>query len=148
MMPFDAYPHRGRRPIGRRTGTNCRHEYGLRLQRLIGLNKCAYCNLSLVDTYDHWLMMAVDHVVPVRPGEALGITSDWLEDYWNTVLCCSACSAFGSAFQLWPDVTCPDDGEQFLALRDRVFAERKKIVLLSHEQELTFFDKKPWALQV
>ena len=41
MMPFDAYPHRGRRPIGPLTGDNCRREYGLRLQRLIGLNKCA-----------------------------------------------------------------------------------------------------------
>jgi hypothetical protein len=124
MMPFDAYPHRGRRPIGRLTGENCRHDYGLRLQKLIGLTKCAYCSLSLVDTYDHWLMMTVDHVVPRHAGEELGITSDWLEDYWNVVLCCSACETFGNLFPLEADVTCPDNGEEFVALRDRIFVER------------------------
>ena len=145
MMPFDAYPHRGRRQIGGLTGHSCRHEYGLKLQRLIGLNKCAYCGLNLVDTYDHWLMLTVDHVVPSHGGEELGISSDWLEDYWNTVLCCSACDAFGNPFPLGPDVTCPDTIEEFLALRDRIFVERKKIILRNHEEELAFFDKRPWA---
>ena len=102
MMPFDAYPHRGRRPIGRLAGDNCRHEYGLRLQKLIGLNKCAYCGLNFVDTYDHWLMMAVDHIVPTHAGKELGITPDWLEDYWNTVLCCSACHEFGNLYRWRP----------------------------------------------
>ena len=144
MMPFDAYPHRGRRPIGRLTGNNCRHEYGLRLQKLIGLNKCAYCGLNFVDTYDHWLMMAVDHIVPTHAGKELGITADWLEDYWNTVLCCSACHEFGNLSPLETDLTRPETSEEFIALRDRLFVERKRYVLLSHEHELAFFDERPW----
>jgi hypothetical protein len=75
----------------------------------------------------------------------LGISSDWLEDYWNTVLCCSACDAFGNPFPLAPEVTCPDTVEEFLALRDRIFVERKRIILRHHEEELAFFDKRPWA---
>jgi hypothetical protein len=144
MMPFDAYPHRGRRPIGRLTGDNCRHEYGLRLQKLIGLNKCAYCGLNFVDTYDHWLMMAVDHIVPTHAGKELGISPEWLEDYWNTVLCCSACHEFGNLSPLETDLTCPETSEEFIALRDRLFVERKRYVLLSHEHELAFFDERPW----
>jgi hypothetical protein len=144
MMPFDAYPHRGRRPFGRLTGDNCRREYGLKLQRLIGLNKCAYCGLSLVDTYDHWLMLSVDHVVPTHTGQELGITSDWLDDYWNTVLCCAACKTFGDLFPLEGEVTCPNNSEEFLALRDRIFVGRKQAILLSHEHELSFFDSRPW----
>ena len=146
MMPFDAYPHRGRRPIGRLTGDNCRHEYGLKLQKLIGLNKCAYCSLSLVDTYDHWLMMTIDHVVPIHAGGELGISSDWLEDYWNTVLCCSACKSFGDLLPLETEVSGPESFEEFLALRDRIFVERKRAILLSHEHELAFFDSRPWRV--
>ena len=146
MMPFDAYPHRGRRPIGPLTGDNCRREYGLRLQRLVGLNKCAYCALSLIDTYDHWLMLTVDHVVPSYAGQELGIAREWLEDYWNTVLCCSACDSFGNPFALGPKVACPESAEEFLALRDRIFIERKKTILASHEEELAFFDSRPWAV--
>jgi hypothetical protein len=146
MMPFDAYPHRGRRPIGRLAGTNCRREFGLKLQRLIGLNKCAYCGLSLIDTYDHWLMMSVDHIVPQHAGKELGISEDWLEDYWNTVLCCSACEAFGNLSPLEAEVTPVDNGEDFIALRDGIFVERKKFILLSHEQDLAFFDTRPWRV--
>ncbi len=114
MMPFDAYPHRGRRPIGRLSGDNCRHDYGLKLQRITGISKCAYCGLNFADTYDHWLMMAVDHVVPSFGGEELGINEDWLEDYWNIVLCCSACDAFGNPFKIPDDVVCPSSAEEFL----------------------------------
>jgi hypothetical protein len=146
MMPFDAYPHRGRRPIGRLTGTNCRHEYGLRLQRLIGLNKCAYCSLSLVDTYDHWLMLSVDHILPNHAGAELGVQPEWLDDYWNTVLCCSACAAFGSLLPLETDVTSPKSAEEFLSLRDQIFVERKRMILLSHEHDLAFYDDKPWRV--
>ena len=146
MMPFDAYLHRGRRPIGRLTGDNCRHEYGLKLQKLIGLNKCAYCSLSLVDTYDHWLMMTIDHVVPIYAGGELGIAPDWLEDYWNTVLCCAACKSFGDLLPLETEVSGPESFEEFLALRDRIFVEAQCAILLSHEHELAFFDSRPWRV--
>ena len=71
------------------------------------------------------------------------ISKEWLEDYWNTVLCCSACDFFGNPFALGPEVACPESAEEFLALRDRIFIERKRTILASHEEELAFFDSRP-----
>lgn len=144
MMPFDSYPHGGNRLLGRRSGANCRHEYGLRLQRLTGQENCAYCGLRLVDSYEHWLMMSVDHVVPTRTGTVFMISTDWLEDYSNHVLCCSACNGFGNRYTLMPDTRSPSSIEEFFSLRDRVFLERKTLILLAHEKERAFFEKKPW----
>jgi hypothetical protein len=144
-MPFDAYPDCGVKLIGRPPGTNCRHEYGLKLQKVTGLGDCAYCGMSLVDAYEHWLMMSVDHVVPTRAGQAVGISDDWLTDYANIVLCCSACNGFGNRYKLMTDVVTPVTLDDFFVLRDRVFAERKKLILSKHEKERAFYDKKPWA---
>jgi hypothetical protein len=148
MMPFDAYPHRGRRPFGHCNGDNCRHEYGLRFQRLTGLGVCAYCGLSLVDSYDHWLKMSVEPVVPLKAARELNIPADWAEDYCNMVLCCSACSEFGQLCELMPDLAAPTNFDEFVGVRDHVFAERKKIILLTHQQELAFYDSKPWASRI
>src|SRR5215211_1072028 len=43
VQPFDSYPHGGRALLGRRTGGNARWEYGLKLQRLTGQTRCAWC---------------------------------------------------------------------------------------------------------
>src|SRR4051794_9635423 len=145
MMPFDSYPHGGQKLAGRPKGANCRHEYGLKLQKLTGLGECAYCGMSLVDTYEHWLMMSVDHVVPTRAGQAVGIPDDWLADYANIVLCCSACNGFGNRYKLMADVTTPASIDDFFALRDRVFDARKALILLAHDKERAFYDKKPWS---
>ena len=145
MMPFDSYPHGGLKLIGRPTGANCRHEYGLKLQKLAGLGDCAYCGMSMVDAYEHWLMMSVDHVVPTRAGQSVGISNDWLADYANIVLCCSACNGLGNRFKLMPEVISPATLEEFFSLRDQVFAQRKMLILLRHEKERAFFDKKAWA---
>ncbi len=66
MEPFASYPEQGREPLGRpRDLTGARRSgYGPSLQRMTGQPACAYCGLSLVDTYEHWLLMPVDHVVP------------------------------------------------------------------------------------
>ncbi len=65
MNPFEVYPGAGRVLLGKPKNTsNCRYGYGLELQRLNGQTNCAYCQVSLIDDYYHWLLMAVDHVVP------------------------------------------------------------------------------------
>ena len=145
MIPFDTYPHGGRKLLGRMAGGNCRHEYGLRFQKLARVDECAYCAMSLVDTYQQWLMMSVDHVVPTRAGQAFGVADDWLADYLNIVLCCSACNGFGNRYKLVRDVVSPANLDEFCSLRDRVFSDRKKLILLSHEKERAFYDKKPWT---
>ena len=61
---------------------------------------CAYCDVSLVDDYYHWLLMSVDHVVPSSEAKRLGIPVASYEDYINLVLCCSGCNGFGNRFRL------------------------------------------------
>ena len=71
MNVFDRYPLGGRVLLGRPknlTGA-CRSGYGLELQRRTGETSCAYCDVSLIDEYHHWLLLSIDHVVP--GGEAL-----------------------------------------------------------------------------
>ena len=64
MLPFDFYNEGGRKPIGIFTGGNCRRGYGLKFMQKTGQTSCAYCGLSLIASYETWLNMAIDHVVP------------------------------------------------------------------------------------
>jgi hypothetical protein len=83
MNPFDSYPAGGRSPLGRPKRTdNCRYGYGLELQRKTGQTCCAYCGVSLVDDYDHGLLLSVDHVVPRSQGLLLGIPVAYTEDFF------------------------------------------------------------------
>lgn len=143
-LPFDIYPGRGRVLLGHLGGDNARHGYGLRLQRKTGQTRCAYCGLSLVDSYEHWLMLSVDHVVPAKAGEAIGIPSEWLDDYCNKVLCCSACNGFGNGYALPASAQRPSSVEEFCRLRDDVFLQRRQIILTRHEKERDVFSRKPW----
>ena len=141
MLPFESYPNRGRQLLGKRAGGNCRRIYGLALQRISGATSCAYCDVNLVDTYEHWLNMSMDHVVPSTAGKKCGIPEEWLADYSNTVLCCAACNAFRNRH---PVSFCPTSLEEFYDLRDKIFLERKTLILKSHELDRTFFESKPW----
>jgi hypothetical protein len=141
MLPFESYPNRGRQLLGKRAGGNSRHIYGLALQRLTGATRCAYCDVSLIDTYEHWLSMSVDHVIPSTAGKACGIPEQWLADYSNTVLCCAACNGFRNRYQV---NACPTTLDDFFDLRDRIFLERKAALLKSHERERAYYESKPW----
>jgi len=144
MMPFDAYLQGGREPIGRLPKGKCRRGYGLKLQRIGHQTTCAYCDTNLVDAYEHWLLLSVDHVIPVRAGENAGIRKDWLEDAWNTVICCSACNGFGNRYEL-PDGTIrPQTFDDFVRLRDATFRIRKEIILGCHAKEKEFYQQRPW----
>ena len=144
MMPFDSYPGAGRELLGKCGITNCRHEYGLKLQRLTGQTSCAYCSLSLVDTYEHWLLMSVDHVIPTATGVSIGLKKEWLEDFCNTVLCCSACNGFKNRFELDPETSVATNFVSFVALRDAAFATRKELILVCHRNEREFYNNQPW----
>lgn len=144
MKPFDGYPGNGRQLLGKHRGTNCRHEYGLDLQRLTKQTSCAYCGISLIETYERWLMLSVDHVIPTKTGLATGIKPKWLEDMSNMVICCSACNSFGNRFELPRDTHAPETVDEFFELRDRTFIARKAVVLECHSRERRFFETKPW----
>jgi hypothetical protein len=144
VLPFDAYPHRGRQLLGRRSVTNSRRGYGLELRRLTNQSHCVYCGIDIYKCYEHWLLLQVDHVVPTTMGKRLGISSDWLEDYCNLVLACSACNTFDNQFDDKTVMEPPQTLDEFFDLRNRVFLARKPNIQKCQSGERQFFDTKPW----
>jgi 5-methylcytosine-specific restriction endonuclease McrA len=147
MRPFNEYPGKGRKLLGRVSGGNCHHEYGLKFMRRTGQRKCAYCGVDFTSSYEVWLTMALDHVVPVSVCASLGIPVDWREDISNRVLSCAACNGFRNRYTVPEAVPKPRTLDEFYDLRDRIFAERKKLITESHRAERRFFESKPWETE-
>jgi len=143
-FPFTNYPHQGRKLLGWVSGNNGRYGYGLKFQQLTRQDHCAYCGISLVGTYENWLTMALDHVLPDRVCKSLGLPEEWIQDYSNRALCCTACNTFGNRYKL-KTVNIPRTLEEFYDLRDQVFAERKVLILERHRKERIFFETQPWS---
>lgn len=142
-LPFDNYPHQGRKLLGRLSGDTCRHGYGLKFMQLTGQTHCAYCGMDMTATYENWLTMSLDHVVPDSICKEWEISDDWREDASNRVLCCAACNTFDNRYAP-RDIQRPETLEEFYVLRDRIFGERREIILDKHRAEREFFNSKPW----
>lgn len=147
MQPFDTYPSEESELLKPLKGTdNCRHGYGLNLQKRTGQTRCAYCGISLVDDYYHWLLLAVDHAVPASAGKPLGIPPDMLEGLVNKVLVCSGCNGFDNRYAVANETPRANwTLREFIELRDRVFSERKLRIAERRAREMSFFDQKPWV---
>ena len=143
MKPFDDYPGAGRTLIGIVKGANCRHEYGLQFMRKTGQTRCAYCKADFASCYETWLTMALDHVVPASVCVEWGLPVEWREDCANRVLACAACNSFRNRYKPPARQPVPNTLEAFFALRDKVFAERKELILKRHEEERSFFERRP-----
>ncbi len=144
--PFEHYPDDGLKLLPRMTGDTARREYGLKLQRMTAQSFCAYCETSLVDDYLHWLLLTVDHVLPVGECDRLGIPEEYRNSYSNIVLCCSGCNGFGNRYRIpWNQVDHDWTVEKFCQLRDKVFTDRKASILLRRTDEIRFFNSKPWS---
>ena len=63
QLPFAAYPGHGRELLGRSHGDVARHGYA---RDILGWcdQECVYCELDM-STFEGWLQLSVDHVVPV-----------------------------------------------------------------------------------
>ena len=146
MKPFDDYPtdkDELLRPLG--GPGNCRNGYGLDLQKRTGQTRCAYCGISLVDDYYHWLLMAAGHVVPTSAKLSLRMPSVLIESLANRLLCCSGCNGFLNRYAVADEV--PRDNwslPDFIALRDRVFVDRKQKIGERRAAEMAIFDRKRW----
>lgn len=144
--PFGSYPGDGVRLLCKRAGSTARHEYGLRLQRLTKQTTCAYCGVNLVDDYNHWLLLTVDHVIPATECERLRIPTGWRESYSNIVLCCSGCNSFDNHYRIpWDEPSDEWTLDRFFRLRNRVFQDRKQRILTRRAKEIVFFESQPWA---
>jgi len=145
MYPFDTYPSGENELKSRlRPADNCRRGYGLDLQKRTGQTRCAYCGVSLVDDYYHWLLMAVDHVVPIQQARKLVIPDELIGGLVNQVLCCSGCNGFRNRYAVADQ---PRDNwslEEFIELRDRVFRDRTEVIAARRVAEMVAFDRKEW----
>jgi hypothetical protein len=141
VLPFDRYPQAGRAPLGPPTGANARHEYGRWLAELTGVTWCAYCGLDLFGAYERWLLLQVDHVVPVAEALRLGVPAGWANDRFNCVLACAGCNGFDNRYTV--SETGPHEWrlEAFIALPDRVFAERWQRIADRRARERAAFDR-------
>jgi hypothetical protein len=144
MMPFDSYPSEGKALLGRVSGNNCRRGYGLKFMRVTGQTTCAYCGLDLVASFENWLQMALDHVVPRNVCKSISLPDEWTKDCINRVLACSACNGLDNRYkpQVLPD--CPRLLTAFCELRDLIFAERKKRIATCRDKERDFFQRRLW----
>jgi hypothetical protein len=146
-LPFASYPHQGRVLLGRVRGANCRHEYGLAFMRKTGQTQCAYCGVDFTDSYEKWLTMALDHVVPTSVGKGLCIPIEWTEDCANKVLACAACNSFHNRYKPSNTLLCPQSLAEFFDLRDVIFVERKQLIAARHISERAFFDQALWKIK-
>lgn len=144
MVPFDSYPGGGRALLGLAKGSSSRREYGPQFMRLTSERLCAYCSCDFTKSYETWLTMALDHVVPASVCLSKNIPHEWCEDFSNTVLACAACNTFCNRYVVIDEIVQPVTLEAFFDLRDRVFAERKHLILERHKAERLFFGEQPW----
>jgi len=144
MEPFDHY----RTDVNPRClrGGACRTGYGAHFQQLTGETRCAYCGMDLTDSYERWLLLSLDHVIPrqviAKRGEAW---REWVDNIHNLVTCCLPCNTFLNGFRLREDRPAPASFEEFREIRDAEFTRRKQWVLERHAQEQQQYEKQPWV---
>ena len=143
MRPFDDYPGEGKRILKKMGRANSRRDDGLWLMQNARQDSCAYCDLRLVDSYHHWLLLNVGHVVPARECARLGIPDGWHHSFTNAVLSCSGCNMFDNRYSVdWQAPKAPDDWtvQEFITLRDGVFRERHRRIAERRASEISFFE--------
>ncbi len=144
-LPFDSYPFLGRNLFLRVRGYGgSRLGYALRHMQHTGQTSCSFCGLDLTSTYENWLTISLDHVVPANICRLLGICDEWTDDHSNRVLCCAACNAFKNKWTPEVPPECPTTLDEFFNMRDAMFIERRSHVRQRHIDERRSFDSKPW----
>lgn len=141
--PFAHYPHLGRQRLGRIGTTSAKPEYGLRLYQRTHWKWCGFCHRDLVENFELWRNLQVDHAIPASVAKKLGIGEQLYEDAFNRVLICPACNTFCNQYRYSPptDWVLPQTDEEFAALRDAIFRERWELVRAANAA-----DEKIWRL--
>jgi hypothetical protein len=87
-------------------------------------------------TFEGWLQLSVDHVIP-QHAIAAGFPEDWVLDTSNLVACCRPCN---DLFNRDPVIEpAPITLEGFLQLRDRLFLARQARIIERREKERGWF---------
>jgi hypothetical protein len=141
-VPFDSYLGGGEQlynvAVSGESGSS-RRDYGLPVFEACG-TKCAYCGIDLGDSYESWLGISVDHVIPTtstlkRWGDQY---KKWLLDVSNCVTCCRACNEFLNRYKVSENP--PEDVLSFFALRNEVFCKKWLHLKKRHQQEREWYE--------
>jgi hypothetical protein len=122
----------------------CRGGYGVAVLRHYG-NACAYCDLDFTRSYESWLHMSVDHVIP-RYVVRLGYPTPWVEDLLNHAPCCRTCNEFLNGYRVTVPAP-PATLAEFVDLREKVFEEKRVRVQSRHATEKAKFETWRQAVQ-
>lgn len=142
VLPFDTYPKEEDGLLKSIwVGGNFRHGYGLKFIRITGQNRCAYCGAP-ISQFNTWLTMTLDHAIPISVCKKLGIKMEWCRSLANVVLACGACNGFCNRYKAPADTLCPETFTDFLALRNKIFLDRKRCIKERRSDEENFFDKE------
>ncbi len=139
-LPFGRYAGAGRTildPPRQRDGT-ARHGYGLDVFAQCGYT-CVYCGLDMASDFRAWLQLSVDHVVPHQMA-GQGFDRRHVESVSNLVTCCRACNDLGNRYAP-PPGPAPTTDDEFLALRDSVFRDRRAMILKRRAEEEAVYRK-------
>lgn len=139
LLPFDAYEGGGRRLLGVPAfgGGSSRRDYGVPVFEQCGW-ACVYCGVDLGETYETWLGLSVDHVVPQSLVKH-GYPTAWIEDLTNKVTCCRHCNEFLNQYRVSEPP--PDTLDAFFDLRDRVFRGKRGKAVERHGTERTWYEQ-------
>lgn len=138
-LPFDRYEGGGRRLLGRPAWGNgsSRRGYGRPVFAQCGF-ACAYCGSSMDRTYEVWLGLSVDHVIPTGCAKRLGYPVEWVADVANQVTCCRACNEFLNPYRV--NDPPPATVDEFFELRDQHFYRKHEWVMARHSQERAWYE--------
>lgn len=140
-LPFDAYPSGGRVLLGKPKGDLARRGYGRDALAWCGF-QCAYCGLDM-STFEGWLQLSVDHVVP-QQATASGFPAEWVLGATNLVACCRSCN---DLFNRDPVVDpLPPTLDAFYQLRDRLYLARRARIIERRAKERVWFEENVLAL--
>ena len=142
VFPFASYPGKGRELLPIAKVDNCGHGYGLNHQRITAQTGCACCGRDFTGAYSDWLMIALDHVIPARVCEAMGMPPKWMDSYSNRVWLCSACNGFQNRSTPLATLVCPETEEEFLDMREAVRMQRRGALTKRAAEEYASFNSK------
>lgn len=140
VLPFGRYDGAGRQLLGRPPwgDGSSRRGYGVPVFGQCGTT-CVYCGRDLGSTYEAWLGLSVDHVIPGGDGRRLGYPIEWIDDIANLVTCCRACNEFLNGYRVTDPP--PASVDQFFDLRDRHFIRKREWVITRHAQERAWYER-------
>jgi len=133
-LPFAYYPGGGEELLGRSRGSSFLWEYGYEYVKVTNpVLACVYCSFNGSQRHlrgcDPLTLLRLDHVIPWRRAEKARIPAEWFNDFSSHVLACKTCNSLCNRYNPLILPMRPWTLNAFFRLRDRIFLERRKLIL-------------------